>query len=322
MVISNPSQQTSPRESRDEYRLLARLRLKHLRLIETLSRVESLRKAAQELNLTQPAATKILQDLEDVLGVELFTRKPRSIVMNDYGHFVALYARRVLRETTRLGTELGTLVRTGHGTLNIGAIMVTAARLLPEAVMEMKQLRPGITVRIVESSSDRLLSDLTKNEFDFVLARFVSAQDPLQFDLQTLHDEPLCIYTSAKKPLLANIRTIADLHGHQWVIQDSPTPTRKLLEEEFALSGLPLPPHVVQTGSVYTMLNLVDKVGMIGVLPRAMVENEGERFRVLPIELKGKLTPFGIITRRETELSQASLEMISILMRLARKLDT
>ncbi len=318
MVISKQSPGPAL-DTRDLHRLLGRLRLKHLRLMDTLSRVGSLRKAAQELSLTQPAATKILQDLEDVLGVELFDRGPRSIAINDFGRFVALYARRVLSETERLGAELNTLVRSGHGTLTIGAIMVTAAELLPAAVMELKKLRPGITVRLVESSSDKLLEDLAKNEFDFVVARFLGPQDPLQFELHPLSDEPLCVYTSSKVAATLSVRSLADLHGQQWVIQDSPTPTRRLLAEEFARLGLPLPPHVVETGSVYTMLNLVDKAGMVGVLPRAMVRNEGARFTILKVKLQAHLTPYGVITRKSMELTQASQEMIAILKRLAKQ---
>ncbi len=293
------------------------MRLKHLRLIEVLSRVGSLRQAAQDLNMTQPAATKILQDLEDLLGVQLFDRRARSITINDFGRFVALHARRVLGETDRFGADLATLVRSGHGTLTIGAIMVTAANLLPAAVMELKRLRPGITVRIVESSSERLLASLDNNEFDFVICRFVDAQDRLKFEIRHLSEEPLCLFTSARGTAADGARSLADLHGLQWVIQDSLTPTRRLLADEFAGAGLPLPQHLVQTGSVYTMLNLIDKVGMVGVLPVDMVRNEGARFKVLPIRLKEKLSPYGIVTRRDRELTPPSREFISILERLA-----
>jgi DNA-binding transcriptional LysR family regulator len=309
----------APGKEQGSYRLLGRLRMKHLRLVDALARLGSLRQAAQALNLTQPAATKILQDLEDVLGIQLFHRRARAIVINDFGRFVAVYARRVLGETQRFASDLQTLVSSGHGTLTIGAIMVTAAELLPSAVMEIKKTRPGITVRIVESSSDRLLADLMESEFDFVLARFVRPEDALAFELMPLSDEPLCVFTSAKGGAPSRARSLKELFGLQWVIQDSPTPTRKLIERAFAQEGLTLPPQVVQTGSVYTMLNLVEKVGMVGVLPKAMVQNEGHRFRVLPVPLQGELTPYGIICRCGMELSQAAQEMIGILKRLSRR---
>lgn len=319
MVISKNTPDEQAAAERARHRLLGRLRLKHLRLVDALARSGSLRQAAVAMNLSQPAATKILQDLEDVLGVQLFTRRARAIEINDFGRFVAIYARRVLGETQRFGVDLDTLVRSGHGTLTIGAIMVTAAGLLPAAVMELKKMRPAVSVRIVESSSDRLLVDLAKNEYDFVLARFVNPQDTLQFELLPLSDEPLCVFTSRDSPVPQRSRTLASLHGMQWVIQDSPTPTRRLLEAEFGQEGLGLPPHIAQVSSVYTMLNLVDKAGMVGVLPRAMVDNEGERFRVLPVKLRGELSPYGIVTRRGMEHSTPSQEMMDILKRLARK---
>ena len=316
MVISTKA--SADHEDRLGLQLLGRLRIKHLRLIEALDRQQSLRKAAQELNISQPAATKILQDLEDVTGVRLFERQARSLRINDFGRFVAIYARRILGETQRFGANLHTLVSTGHGTLSIGAIMVTAAELMPAAVLALKQARPGTTVRLVESSSDRLLVDLAKNEYDFVIARLVNSQDAVQFDFIPLLDEPLCVFTSRNTRLPMRVRRLADLHAMQWVMQDSPTPARLLLEEAFARERLPLPPHVVQTSSVYAMLNLVSKADLIGVLPIEMVRNEGERFQILPIELHGKLPPYGIVVRRGVEQSPECKDMISILIGLAR----
>lgn len=305
-------------EDRIGKQLLGRLRLKHLRLIEALDRNQSLRKAALELNVSQPAATKILQDLEEVTGVLLFDRQPRSVKINAFGRFVAIYARRILGETQRFGENLHTLVSTGHGTLSIGAIMVTAAGLMPAAVLALKQSRPGTVVRLVESSSDRLLADLARNEYDFVIARMTSPQDAVQFDITPLSDEPLCVFTARETPLPRHISCLADLHGMQWVMQDSPTPAKLLIEQAFAHERLPLPPHIVLTSSVYAMLNLVRKAKLIGVLPIAMVENEGDRFKKLPIKLHGALPPYGVIVQRGIEQSPEAQEMISILIELSK----
>ncbi len=209
--------------------LLGRLRLMHLRLIDALDRQQSLRRAAQELSVSQPAATKILQDLEDVIGVRLFDRHACSLEINDFGRFVAIYARRMLGETQRFGADLHTLVATGHGTLSIGAIMVTAAELMPAAVLALKASRPGTTVRLIESSSDRLLVDLAKGEYDFVIARLVNPQDAVRFELIPLNDEPLCVFTARDTSLPERVETLADLHAMQWVMQDSPTPAHALL---------------------------------------------------------------------------------------------
>lgn len=327
MVISKdvaPSAHESSARTRSKgheriwLQLLGRLRLKHLRLIEALERHGSLRKASQELNISQPAASKILQDLEDLLGVQLFDRAARAVEINDFGRFVARYARRVLGETQRFGMDLETLVQSGHGTVSVGAIMVTAAALMPAAVAELKSTWPGTMVRLVESSSDNLLPALARSEFDFVVGRLVHASDAVEFDLIPLNDEPLCIFTARAVKLPRGLRTLADLHAMQWVIQDSPTPTRRLIENAFAAEQLTLPPHVVQTSSVYAMLNLVRKSGMIGVLPRAMVLNEGDRFKVLPVALQGKLSPYGVITRKGVELSPQSSALIEILIKLAK----
>lgn len=301
------------------HQLLSRLRLKHLRLIEALERLGSLRRAAQELNCSQPAATKILQDLEDTVGVHLFHRTARKLQINDFGMAVAGFARRMLGETQRFGIDLATHVQTGYARISVGAIMIAAGQLLPAAVLALKQTRPGAVVRLVESSSDRLLMGLANNEYDFAIGRFTDPQDAVLFDFIPLNEERLCIFTASDTPIDPNARTLKDLHPMQWVIQDSPTPTRRLLEEAFAQERLFLPANAVQTSSVYAMLHLVEQAGLIGVLPRLMVKQAGDKFRILPIELPIQLSPYGIILQRNMEPSPAAREFISILVNLAKQ---
>lgn len=312
MVISDEQPKLLP--ERVHGQLLGRLRLKHLRLAQELAKSGSLRRAASNMNVSQPAATKILQDLEDLLGIQICERQPRSIKLNELGEFVSVYARRVLVETERFAGQLCTLSNTGHGTVSVGAIMVSAAKLLPSALKVLKRERPGISVRVEEASSDRLLSDLLAGKHDFVIARFTKPSDELNFDMGVISEEPLCLFMSSESPDITPT-SLAELHHLQWVIQESPAPARHLLEIAFAREQLPLPPQMVQTNSVYVTLNMVRTAGFVGLLPRDMVQNEGGRFRTLPLTLADTLRPYGIVTRRGVELTSEARDLIDILLR-------
>ncbi|WP_325346483.1 LysR substrate-binding domain-containing protein [Xylophilus sp.] len=295
--------------------LLSRLRIKHLRLIDVLARTGSLRRIAAALNVSQPAATKILQDLEEVLGVQLFDRSPRAVHINAMGEFVARYARRMLQETERFDQDLQVLVQGGAGTLTIGAIMAACTTLLPAALVELKRRRPLLAVRLIESSSDRLLSDLEKNEFDLVLGRFSRQHHPLAFDFVPLRGEALCVFVRADHPS-ARAGSLAPLVGLPWLLQPDLTPTRMLVQEAFAAAGLALPRNVVETASIYATLNLVKNSDTVAVLPRAVVQAEGPTLQTLPIELGRDLSPFGIVTRKAVELTPAAAEMKRLLLDL------
>ena len=75
-----------------------RLRVRHLRLLEALERSENLGQAAEELGITQSAATKILQDAEELLELPLFERRQRGMAPTEIGRFVIGYARRILND--------------------------------------------------------------------------------------------------------------------------------------------------------------------------------------------------------------------------------
>jgi DNA-binding transcriptional LysR family regulator len=85
-----------------------------------LARTANLHRAAAELNVTQPAATKILQGLEEMLGVALFDRTPRAMVPTEIGAYVVEYARRTLSEGERFALGLANLKRGATGRFRLG----------------------------------------------------------------------------------------------------------------------------------------------------------------------------------------------------------
>jgi len=292
--------------------LLSRLRIKHLRLVEALARTQSLRQAATALHVSQPAATKILQDLEGLLGMKLFNRNAQAVRINPMGEFVAHYARRVLRETLKFGEDLKLQQQGGAGTLAVGAIIAAHTWLLPTAIAVLKASRPLLTIRLMESSSDRLLADLEKNELDLVVGRFTQQSHRPQFDFLSLADEPLSVFVRADHPC-AEVASLADLAEQAWVLPLGPTPIRALLETAFADEGRTLPANVVETTSIFATLNLVKHADMLAVLPRAAVLAQGDHVSVLPIALGHVLSPYGIMTRKDPEPAPAVEELRQLL---------
>lgn len=297
--------------------LLSRLRIKHLRLVDALARTQSLRQAATALNVSQPAATKILQDLEDVLGMQLFSRSAQAVRINPMGEFVARYARRMLRETVQFGEDLQLQQQGGAGTLAVGAIIAAHTWLLPRAIAELKATRPLMTIRLMESSSDRLLADLEKNELDLVVGRFTQQSHRPLFDFVPLADEALCVFARAGHPC-ANVASLADASHQAWVLPLGPTPIRALLEAAFADAGQRLPTNVVETTSIFATLNLVKHADMLAVLPRAAVLAQGRQVSILPITLGHVLSPYGIMTRRDPELVLGVQELKGLLVRMSQ----
>jgi len=297
--------------------LQGRLRFKHLVLADVLARTGNLHLAADELNMTQPAASKMLQDLEMMLGARLFDRHARGMMCTDIGRFVAEQARAMLGETERFLDTLETLKRGGYGAISVGAIMATAPGILPKAIVEMKRRRPLMTIHLMADTSDRLLAALEQKELDFVIGRFTETRQYSLFHIAPLANEELWIFAArghdfASGDMSANLAALAEM---PWILQPTTSPMRQLLDRFFAEHGLRTPHNLVETTSIFGTLELVRSAGMIAVLPRSIVEEpiaRGDYVR-LPVEITNPLDGYGIITRISDPPSAAAAEFIDIL---------
>ncbi|MDF2995611.1 MAG: transcriptional regulator LysR family [Xanthobacteraceae bacterium] len=302
--------------------LTGRLRFKHLRLIDALAHSGNLHRVAIDMNMTQPAATKILQDAEAVLGVQLFERRPRGMVLTDIGGYVADYAARLLRETDSFADGLDNLKAGGFGALAVGAIMATTPGLLPRAIAELKQRRPLMTIRLLAATSDILLDALGRNEIALAIGRFTEPKDALAFDIEPLSKEELWIFTAADHPLAGHRSlNLADIAGQSWVLQPKSSPMRQLIDRTLAEQGIGSLQNIVETTSIFATLHLVREAGMVACLPKSILVEGVARgtFTRLPVSLPNQLGPLGIITRRGETPSATVADFIDVLRAISRR---
>src|SRR5450830_1053534 len=98
------------------------LKIKHLVLVNSLAKTRNMHTTAEHMNVTQPAISKLLRDLEMLLGFSLFERQTRNLVLTELGEFVARYARITLEDTESFVDQVNKLRKGGHGHLKIGTI--------------------------------------------------------------------------------------------------------------------------------------------------------------------------------------------------------
>ena len=101
---------------------VSRLRFRHLEFLDILGKTRNLRLTAEQMHMTQPAATKVLMDIEEMLESRLFDRLPRGMRPNELGLFTLRYAHSALDGHRKFVDEFSTLKQGGHGHLSIGAI--------------------------------------------------------------------------------------------------------------------------------------------------------------------------------------------------------
>ena len=297
------------------------LRFKHLVLIDTLARTRNMHTTAQQMNLSQPALSKMLRDLEEQFGFALFERLPRSMPPTELGEYVVRYAQVSLNDSQRFVDQVNRLRQGGHGFLKVGGIFAATSVVLPEAIALIKARSPLLSIEVVEQSSDHLLAMLEQNKLDLIIGRFTDERFAQLFDFQPLGPEPFCLVVNHRHPLVQGPVSLADLSQWPWVLYPVGTPIRARMEAAFAAVGLATPANTVDTISMPTFLQLLQSGPMIAMLPESMVSAHLHNGLLKALDTPLQLAPldYGILTRKNERLTGPTREFAEILLEFARQ---
>ncbi|WP_028006890.1 LysR substrate-binding domain-containing protein [Solimonas flava] len=302
--------------SRSVLALVNRLRFKHLSLLVALDETGNLHQAAAEINVAQPSASRMLANIEEAFGFLLFERRARGLHPTPLGQVTLAYARRTLTDLQRFAEGLEVKRRGGHGQLTVGAIMGAAPDLLAMAVADLKAERPLLNVRILGETSDQIVELLQRGQIDFALGRFTHPLQHNEFDFEPLANESMRLIVRAGHPLGSrHSLRLAELIELPWVLQPLTSPARRLFEEELAHARLASPGNVVECGSIFATLQLVQNSDAIAMLPEPVVRDHlrAKLLVMLPIEIGRNLEGFGILTRKHETLAEPAERFAALL---------
>ncbi len=288
--------------------LLNRLRMRQVALILAVGEHGTLRKASSELGMTQPAATKMIQELESALGQRLFERVGRGQKLTPAGTSVLRYFSGMRGSFEAMSRELAELQLGSAGRLSVGTIMAPSPNLLTHAIIALKKAFPLLSVDVTLDTSDRLLELLRGGSLDLVIGRIRGAHRA-DYSFEPIENEVLAVVTGIHHPL-AQLKQVkfAELLAYPWILQPPGSPMREVLEQEFRLHQALPPQGLIETASVVTTTCLMAETDMIGVVPQSIAENYAQHglLKILPCVIRHKMEAFGTITRQGRPLSEAA----------------
>ena len=280
--------------------MAARLRLRHFRLLIAIDDHGSVQKAAEAVALTQPGATKALQEIESAMGEQLFIRNHRGLEPNELGHCVIRYARLVMTDMQHLREEMKGVLEGVGGRLSIGMIM-GAVPLAMEILSRLLQKQPQLSVQVHEDTSARLLHLIDDGRLDIAICRTSVSHRPEQYRTVKVKDEQLCIAVSVQHPCAKlSAVTLEDVADYPWVVCSANMPMRRLLEREFNEYGLQFPTNLVETTSAFATMSLMRHSHQMVALLSTDVGNffsQSAAVRVLPVTLRTRSEPYMLVTR-------------------------
>ncbi|MCX5540887.1 LysR substrate-binding domain-containing protein [Paraburkholderia sp. CNPSo 3076] len=298
-----------------------RLKTRQLLLVVALAEEGNIHRAAAALNMTQPAASKLLRELEDMLGAVLFERMPRGMRPTLYGDALIRHARAVLGSLDQAQEELNALKAGRLGHVAVGAITSPGVRVLPAAVAAVKRTHANLRVSVEIDASNVLLEHLAQDKLDVVLGRLSAEHDKLQLRYEPLAGEPVCAVVRPGHPMLGALQdkaqaiALADIARATWVVPPVGSVLRHRFELMFQRASLAPPSNVVETPALLFITRVLEQSDMIAVLTEDVARYYAAHgmVAILPVPMDCQMDDFGIITRADGLLTPAASVMIEAL---------
>ncbi len=301
----------------------SRLKLAQLRLVTAIEDMGSVSAAAQALNLSQPAASRIVAELEATFAAPVCERLARGVRLTPLGAALARHARSVLLQLAEAERELSDLKEGRRGLVSVGAVSGPAFDLMPAAVLRVREMAPEIELSVKIDSSNVMARDLLAGRLDFMLARVPEDLDADEFDAFAIGVEEARLVVRRRHPLLAlGPARLGDLAAAQWVMQPRGTPLRRALDGLFLAANLPPPRRLLATTSLTMTMMTVARSDAI-----APVSHEVARFAcddlapgalaVLATDLPMIVQPYSLVLARRRPLSPAARTVYCAIRELA-----
>lgn len=238
------------------------LHLQHLAYLREVERGPTWAEAARRLNVSQPALSQAMAELERRLDLTLFERAGRTRRLTDDGRATALFAREMLVRAEEFAASLEQRRRGAGGTLRVGMIDAGSLYLLPEAMRRFRDDYPDVDLRLTVAPSAQLEDALLR--FDIDLAFVIDDDDPRpEIARETIADEPLYMYAP---PGTRGVAGRAD-----WVLYPPGSHTRDRIDEGLALRSI-TPRVRLESGNPQVLRQMVALGFGWSVLPAAVAE--------------------------------------------------
>lgn len=279
------------------------VKFRHFRCFAEVARLGSVNRAAASLAITQPAVSKTLRELEEILEVPLFERTRRGVHLTEQGIVFRRHADAVLNALRRGLESVDALRAAGGGFVTVGVLPTVAARLMPETVRRFGDRQPAQTVRVISGTNPVLIDRLRQGELDMLVGRLSNPERMAGLNFEYLYSERLSFVVRPGHPLLAAVPLdLGALRDHVVILPTAEMIIRPAVERLLAQHGLETLPRMVESVSNAfgrTFTRATDAIWIIshGVVATDLAEGA---LAELAVDTGDSQGPVGLTTRIDT----------------------
>jgi len=296
--------------------------LRDLEYFVVVAKHGNLRRAADVLNLSQPALSKSMRRLEERVDVKLFKRIPKGVELTDTGAALLAHVAQLRLSLDDINRELAD-IRHGHsGHLRVGAAPGTSEPHVPTACRVILSEAPRVTIDITAAANDVLLPSLGAGQLDLIVSGIPTSTEDLAHE--HLFDDEFVVIASGNHRLAKRKKvSINDVAKERWASHGHDVLSMKWLLRAFETYCLP-PPHfaltVTHAAFRYPVVATTD---LVSIATRRWLKRFSREHNLTEIPVKELVwrRPVGVSYRKHAYLSPAAKRFIEILKHTAKFSD-
>ncbi|MBP0591979.1 pca operon transcription factor PcaQ [Paraburkholderia sp. LEh10] len=300
----------------------SRVKFRHLQCFLAVAQFGGVQKAAESLSITQPAVSKTVAELEDILGVRLFERGRHGAVPTREGQLFMSHASACV-SALRQGVDLLSRAEgEAAATLDIGVLPTVATSLVPPVLRLFREQWPNAIMRFATGSNTELLERLKAGAIEFAVGRLADPERMVGLTFEQLYSEPLIAVVRVGHPMTtAAVSPATQLSNFPVVVPPYGTLIRQSAESLLRAWAAPPLSSFVEVLSVSVGRALALENDAVWFVPRSAIEYELAHglLAPLPLPVAGTEEPVGLILRSDTQPTPAGRALIDAVRKVARE---
>ncbi len=286
-----------------------RFNLSSLLAFVAISERGSINKAAQALNISQPAVSRGIKTLEEMLGVELLERSSMGVQLTPHGEAVLRHAKSIDAELRQCLEDFRELEKTGRNRVSVGGTPMVVSHILAEAVQRTLSTDAEITVNLIEGRSTSLLDDLEAGQLDIAFVPLGAGHFDREIDFRPIFSDHFAVMAGAQNPLAVRERlTLRDLEDELWLLPGRQIELRHQFERDWATMGARFPRAIIETTSYLAIDHLLSATNAVALLSAAFFREQIGSRRLVTLSGDWHFVPrtFFLCTRKLATFSPAA----------------
>ena len=290
-----------------------RIRLRHLHTFVAVAQQGTLGRAAETLNLSQPALSKTLNELEQLTGTRLFERGRLGAQLTLPGEQFLTHAVKVLDALNTAGQALNRKEGLNNDVVRIGALPTAALGILPSVIGQFHQQQKETTLQVATMNNTMLLAGLKSGEIDIGIGRMSDPELMSGLNYELLFLESLKLVVRPNHPLLQENVTLSRVMEWPVVVSPKGTVPRQNAETLLQSQGCKMPTGCIETLSASLSRQLTVDYNYVWFVPTGAVKEDLRQATLvsLPVPTQGAGEPIGILTRVDSSLSSGAQRLIA-----------